>query len=174
MVSLELQTVYSSEEQTSVETAQIVAARTGAERKTVAELAEVSFGLWKGLTTEDLKRRYPKTFKKWRNDPSSVCPPEGEDMEVAYQRLDKVFHKLTNKPEGSSTGVVLGPLALALARCRVELVELARAHQMAQDEPLRYERLDSGAWHKVETPQAVAREATEQAAVEPGGEQMDG
>ena len=170
MVSLELKTVYSSDEQTSAETAQIVAARTGAEHKSVPVLAEVSFGIWKGLTTEELKRRYPKTFKKWRNDPSSVCPPEGEDMEEAYQRLDKAFEKLTHKLEGSCKGIVLGPIALALARCRAESVELAKAHEMAHNEPLRYECSESGAWGKAAALPEAADEVREQATVVSGGE----
>lgn len=171
MVSLRIDVVYSSDEQTSVETARIVAARTGAQRKTVAELTEVSVGLWNGLTTEELKRRYPKSFKKWRSDPSSVCPPEGEDTEEAYQRVRRVLENLTRKSEGSCVGVVLGPLAFALARCWIESVELAKAHTMARDEPLCYELPERGAAAgKAVALLEASDEVKARAAVESGGE----
>ena len=75
-----LSTVYSSGEQASTETARIVAEPSRARHKAVVDFAEVDAGLWDGLTIEELKRRYPKVFKRWYEDPSAVCPPEGEPL----------------------------------------------------------------------------------------------
>lgn len=139
MASSGLSVVYSSNERTSVETARIVADRTGAPHKTIPELSEVGAGLWDGLTTEELRRRYSKIFKKWCDDPSSVCPPEGEDVEDAFERLQQPLERLTRKQGDRCMAVVLGPLAFALARCWIESVELAKTRSMRHHEPLTYQ-----------------------------------
>ena len=134
-----LSTVYASSEQAAVEVAEIVAEKTGASRKTVADLAEVDVGLWDGLTAEELKRRYPKIYKKWHSDPASVSPPEGEALTDAFARLRQALEKLMRKQDDRCVAVVLGPLAFALVRCWAESVELTELRSMTHDSPLRYE-----------------------------------
>ena len=130
--------VYSSNERTSLETARILADRCGARRKIVEDLVEVNAGLWDGLTAEALKRRYPKVFKRWYDDPSSVCPPEGEDVTDAFLRLDESLERITRRRGDWNAAVVLGPLAFAVARCVVESVELTEVRAKMFDQPLRY------------------------------------
>ncbi len=139
MANSGLNMLFSSGEQASVETAGIIAERCRAQRKTLSELAEVDAGLWDGLTVEELRRRDPKIYKRWRDDPSSICPPEGEGLNEAFQRLQGAFNRIARKPDGRPLGVVLGPLAFALVRCVVESVEPARVRSMMHDEPLRYQ-----------------------------------
>ncbi len=131
--------VYSSDERTSIETARFVADRTGAPHRSVAALAEVDLGLWGGLTTDELKRRYPKIFKRWYDDPTNVCPPEGEEVEQAYERLRESLARLTRKQGDRHVAVVLGPLAFALVRCWLEGAEVSQVRSMTHGEPLRYE-----------------------------------
>lgn len=140
-----LRFIYSSDERTSVETARIVVDRTGAAWKIDTALAELDFGLWDGLTTDELKRRYPKIFKRWLGDPSSVRPPEGEDATDALDRLRASLEGLTRRRRHKNVGVVLGPLAFALARCWLETAELTEARSLVLDRPLRYPWQDRAA-----------------------------
>ena len=137
-----LSVIYSSDERTSVETARIVANSCRARHRMMPVLAEVDAGLWEALTTDELRRRYPKIFKRWYDDPSSVCPPEGEDLEDARERLRESLARVVRKHSGENVAVVLGPLAFALARCVIESVEPARARSLIHDKPLRYEFAD--------------------------------
>ena len=139
-----LKAVYTSNQETSLDIANIISKRTGASKKTIAELAEVDLGLWDGLTSEELKRRYPKIFKKWKSDPSSVSPPEGEDLEHAVERLRPPVEKLTRRPGKGPCAVVLGPMAFALTRCWIESADLSELGSMGGAEPLRYDVTDSG------------------------------
>lgn len=139
-----LSVVYSGGEQASTETARIVAKPSRARHKAVAELAEVDAGLWDGLTTDELKRRYPKVFKRWYEDPSAVCPPEGEDLADAYKRLHDSVSKVMRKQGDRSVAVVLGPLAFAVARCSLEEKELTTVRSMMSREPVHYSLVDSG------------------------------
>lgn len=77
------------------------------------------------------------------DDPSSVCPPEGEDMANAFERLRQPLERLTRKQDDRCMAVVLGRLAFALARCWIESVELAKACSMRHHEPLGYQLVGS-------------------------------
>lgn len=137
--------VFSSEEPTSVEVAKAIAAKAGVPRKTIADLAEVNVGLWDGLTTEELTKRYAKTFKQWRADRSSVQPPQGEDAEAVMARLSAALKRITKKYPERTAVVVLGPLAFPFARGWVESVEPAEAATLEVAHPVRYESLGNGA-----------------------------
>lgn len=130
--------VYSSDEQTSLETVEIITRKCGRKTKTITELKEVDAGLWDGLTTEELKRRYPKIFKKWLADPSSVCPPEGEEIQEAYLRLKGAMEWMILKQAAHRIAIVLGPLAYGLIRCMIDSVEPDKIRSLMQDKPVRY------------------------------------
>lgn len=138
LVPLGLQVVYSSFEPASVETARILARRCRTKHKKLEALAEVDAGLWDGLTTQELKRRYPRIFKRWYDDPSSVCPPEGEDLAEAFGRLQAGLERIRGKPEPARAAAVFGPLAFAVARCVIESAGLTGVRGMMRQDPVCY------------------------------------
>lgn len=133
-----IHTIYTSDEQTSLETAKIITAQNRIKCKTVPELVEVDAGLWDGLTSVELKRRYPKIFKKWQSDPSSVCPPEGEEQKEAYHRLKGALEWITWKQAAVRVAIVVGPNAFGLIRCMIESIEPEKMRTMIQDHPAHY------------------------------------
>ncbi len=138
LAAIGLAILYSSDERPSVEAACIIAERCRIQRKTLPGLAEVDAGLWDGLTQEELEHRFPKAYKKWCSDPCGICPPEGEDIDDAYQRLQGAIDIVRNKHNEGDIAVVLGPLAFALVRCILEAVEPAQVRTLMHDKPLRY------------------------------------
>lgn len=130
--------VYSSEEVASVETAVVLEKRANIKRKEFRDLAEVNVGLWDGLTTDELKRRYPKIYKRWCDDPFSVCPPEGEDFAAASDRIREGLARLVGDRRDRTLAVVLGPYSFALARSAVERNPVVDTHDLSNAEPLRY------------------------------------
>lgn len=139
IVELRPAIVFCSEERASLETAEIIAEKTGASRKKLADLAEVDMGLWDGLTSDELKRRYPKIYKKWQQDPSSVSPPEGEALSDASERLRVALERIMRKYDDRCVAVILGPLSLALVRCWIESIDVDKLRSLAGDAPIRYE-----------------------------------
>ena len=74
------------------------------------DLCNLDQGLWEGLTVEDVNRRYPKLAKRWHDAPATVCPPEGESVGEALDRVRRVLAKPLRK--GRTFGVVAAdPLA---------------------------------------------------------------
>ena len=170
LAALGLSALFSSEEQTSVDTVHLVLNRVDVAWKVANGLSEVDAGLWDGLTTDELKRRYPKTFKKWRNDPSSVCPPEGEDLEDAYKRLEDAFDSIRRKAEDRCVGLVLGPLACGLVRCRLESADSSKTHSMALERPMIYQSTGENGWVPVGPLSDLAGAAKTGTAIDAGQE----
>lgn len=139
LAARELGMLYSSREQASLETASLVARRSEAKCKHVEGLDEVDFGLWEGLTEEQLNGRFPKLFKKWTADPTSVCIPDGEDFGAAAARIKTALTQIARKHRNGAVGVVLGPTVLALWRCELERVSIGRLREFIAHEPVWHE-----------------------------------
>lgn len=130
-------TLYASKELTSMQTAEALLNGSKTRIKEVAELHEISVGLWEGLSDEQLRSRFPKVYKRWMDDPASVCPPQGEPLDEARDRLMDAVGKLTRKSQ-ERRAVVLGPLACAVVRCSLESISLEHTRDMNISEPIWY------------------------------------
>ena len=144
LAARELVTLYSSEEQSSMETASLVVERSEAKRKYTEALDEIDFGLWEGLTETQLSDRFPKLFKTWVEDPRSVSIPDGEELGKAAARIKAALRQIVRKHRNGAVGVVLGPTVLALGRCELEQVPLGRLREFVVHEPIWYELDSSG------------------------------
>jgi len=97
--------------------------RPKAKVRVLEDLAEVDLGLWEGLLSDDLVDRYPKTYKAWAVDPSSVDVPEGERFDEARARaldqLGRGLLRLAVKSNHPAVGVVVRPLMYGILRSRL-------------------------------------------------------
>ncbi|MBL0926810.1 MAG: histidine phosphatase family protein [Phycisphaerales bacterium] len=111
-----LQYVYCGPDEASRQTAQAISRRTGGKVKVLDGLAGMNLGLWEGLLTADLEDRYPTAYGQWREDPSSINPPEGETFSEAEERLLESLAKATEKAWRRGVAVVLRPMEFGLVR----------------------------------------------------------
>ena len=75
-------------------------------------------GLWQGMLIEDVKSKQPKIYKRWQESPENVCPPEGEMLSDARERIQAVLAKLAKKHKEGVIGLVV-PEPLASLVCNV-------------------------------------------------------
>lgn len=107
-----------AEDQASVVTAEAIAARTGAKAKEVDDLSEINLGLWAGLTEDALEERSPSIWRIWREDPTAVSVPEGEQVEAAAERVVSALARALGKVKaGTSVAVVLRPISFGMVKC---------------------------------------------------------
>lgn len=130
--------VYASHELSSQQTADGFASACHGRVKSLAGIDEVSVGLWEGLLADTVKARFSKAYKRWLEDPASVCPPQGEDVSAAAERIEDAIRRITRKSNGSVIGVVMGPMASALARCVLESASPSQMWSLQTDGPAWY------------------------------------
>ncbi|MBD3676144.1 MAG: histidine phosphatase family protein [Planctomycetaceae bacterium] len=112
--SSEIEVLYCSPNEPALSTAQRIGEALSIPVKEKEGLSNCNLGLWQGLTIEEIKRKYPKVYKQWRDAPERVKPPEGEDKDDAVERAMKALSKPFKK--GIPFGlVVCEPLATFLA-----------------------------------------------------------
>ncbi len=106
------------------ETGDLLAGALGAKRRSTDGLSELDYGLWQGLTVEEIRQRQPTLYRQWLDDPSTIRPPGGESVDEAAERLRSVMRTIGRRRKRSPVVVVLPPVMLGLLRC------------LMQDEPL--------------------------------------
>jgi alpha-ribazole phosphatase len=82
-----LAALYSSPLQRALDTAQAIAAPHGLEVNVVADLAELDFGAWDGLSYGEIESRDPERLARWLADPAAIHPPGGETLARLSQRV---------------------------------------------------------------------------------------
>jgi broad specificity phosphatase PhoE len=101
----------SSEEQCALETARIIGRSMGLKPRVIEDLHNLDQGLWQGLLVDDIRRKQPRLYRQWQDNPWAVAPPEGELLEEACERVDRVLEKLLRRyTEGRVAIVVPEPL----------------------------------------------------------------
>jgi len=111
-----IETIYSPVSQPSMQTAEIIAKALKIRRKKIERLQNLDQGLWQGMLVEDVRHRQPKVYRQWQEQPENVCPPEGEMLGEADDRVRTAVVKLLKRHKGDAIGLVLPEPLLSLAR----------------------------------------------------------
>ena len=83
--------------------------------KQLDALKNLDHGLWHGKLIEDVKLHQPKVYCQWQEHPETVCPPQGETVITARQRLAAALEKLWKKHKDGTIAIVAPePLASML------------------------------------------------------------
>lgn len=101
-----LDMIYASDLQRAEKTADIVAKQHGININTEARLREADFGVWEGLTFEEIKERDGEKLDAWLKDPVTVQAPEGETFEEVQKRAKKGLNEIKNEHQEEQILVV--------------------------------------------------------------------
>jgi len=109
--------LYSSGNESSGPTAVLLAELCQLRNKKMPDLRELDCGLWQGLRVREIKQRYGKTYRQWRQDPNTICPPQGEMLETARERVSFSLAAIRKKQKGKIVVIVAAPIVSALIEC---------------------------------------------------------
>lgn len=106
--------IYASSMQRAVQSAHIVFAGQPVEQ--IDELREMSFGLWDGLTYQEIMARDPQTYSQWLENPLCVTPPEGESLSALARRVRTGLTKILEGNHGKTVALFThgGPIKIIL------------------------------------------------------------
>ncbi|PHR92070.1 MAG: phosphoglycerate mutase [Blastopirellula sp.] len=92
--------IYTGPCSSAVETAEAISSVKSAKVKKIDRFQNLDAGLWQGKLVSEVKQNQPKVYKQWQENPDAICPPEGEMLGEARQRvrigLDKILKKHLN------------------------------------------------------------------------------
>ena len=98
-----LTAIWCSDLQRSRRTAEIVAEGRSMVPRALRELREITHGQWEGLTSEEVRRRFPQDWARWQTERTSFRGPGAESFEDVRQRVIPAFEGVV----AGSTGDVL-------------------------------------------------------------------
>src|SRR3982751_2674591 len=111
-----LSALYCGPGESVLRTAEAVGKALGLRPKRIDDLRNLDQGLWQGLQLNEIKRRNLKVFRQWPDDPVTACPPQGETIENALERIKQALRPLIRRHHDEAIGLVVGePLAQLIA-----------------------------------------------------------
>jgi probable phosphoglycerate mutase len=111
-----IQALYSPVSQPSLQTGQILAKALGIKLRKIERLQNLNQGLWQGMLIEDVRRKQPKVYRQWQEQPENVCPPEGEMLGEADDRVRATLMKLFKRNKEGVIGLIVPEPLRSLAR----------------------------------------------------------
>jgi broad specificity phosphatase PhoE len=104
-----LQVIYASPSRSAQETAAALARDHQLKVKTLDELQNLDHGLWHGKLVDEVRVSQPKVFRQLQEHPESVCPPQGEPVGDAVERVRSLISRLIRKHKTVRSLVVQSP-----------------------------------------------------------------
>ena len=115
-----IETLYAPQTQPAWQTAEIIAQDLQLKLKRLDRMQNVDLGLWQGMLLEDVRRKHPRVYRLWQEQPDTICPPEGEMISDAVDRVSTVLAKLLKRHKEGVIGIVVPEPLASLVRCCVK------------------------------------------------------
>lgn len=113
--------IYSSPCQSALQTAEILAKKKKLRVNSIEGLKNVNHGLWHGKLIDEVKQHQPKVYRQFQEHPEVCCPPDGESISDAEQRVKLAIAKILKKHKKGSVALVVGePLASLVKHCLLQ------------------------------------------------------
>lgn len=124
--------VYSSELARAWLTALPFAQRLGLEVRPEPRLRERCFGIFEGLTLDEIATRHPEEFRQWRGRDPGWAMEGGETGQQLIDRVLEALHDIAGRHRGQTVAIVThgGVLDVAYRAARALDWDAPREHQM--------------------------------------------
>ena len=105
--------IYAAPCQSAEQTAECLSNALDVKLKTIDKFENVDYGLWQGMLVADVKAKQPRVYRQWQEQPENVCPPQGETLSEAKQRIAASLAKLAKKHKSDAVFAIVVPEPLA-------------------------------------------------------------
>ena len=121
-----VQAVYCSSLRRAIQTARPLCDALGMTLQVRAELNEIGYGKWEGLTREEVLLRHHDDYVSWLADPAWYAPTGGELAVVIAQRGLQVVEELKQKFSDGNVLVVSHKATIRIILCSLLGIEVGR------------------------------------------------
>jgi broad specificity phosphatase PhoE len=116
--------VYASPCRSAQETATALATDHKLKPKTLDELQNLDHGLWHGKLIDEVRVSQPKVFRQLQDHPETVCPPQGEPVGAAVERVRLLISRLIRKHKSGTVAIVVPEPVATFVRVALSDVDL--------------------------------------------------
>jgi broad specificity phosphatase PhoE len=109
--------IYSSSQQRSVQTAEVIAQALNLAVQVEPRLGEMYQGAWQGMLYPDIERQYGEVFQRFMTDPLDATPPGGETTQAMARRASAAVDDIAERHPGQRVLIVSHEIPLAALRC---------------------------------------------------------
>lgn len=95
--NIKIDRIYSSDLTRAYKTAQIIAENLNLDVTPMKEFREISFGIWEGMTNDEIIKNYKKEQILWRNEPEKLHVKGAETLEELQKRAMKGINKIIHQ-----------------------------------------------------------------------------
>jgi broad specificity phosphatase PhoE len=99
----------------------------------VAELRERHFGIWEGMTLNEISERYPDEFRAWAANPLEHSPTGGESTLQVRDRLIPAYEEIIARHPGESIAIAGHGGVNRIVLCHILGIPLEHIFRVEQD-----------------------------------------
>ena len=114
---LGMEVVYAPCCEPAKQTAEAIAEGLDIKLRKLDRMENLNHGLWQGMPIDEVRLKYPKVYRQWHEQPELICPPDGEMLAEATERVEQAMTRLLKRHKEGVVGVVVPePLAQLVRR----------------------------------------------------------
>jgi len=122
--TVEIAHLYCSPCRAAQQTAEALGADHRMKPKVLDELQNLDHGLWHGKLIDEVRISQPRVFRQLQEHPETVCPPRGEPVGHALERVRGVITRLVRKHRTGTVALVVPEPLASLVRATLSQGEL--------------------------------------------------
>jgi len=139
--------LYASPCRCAQQTAESLAVDHHVKLKTLDELQNLDHGLWHGKLIDEVRLSQPKVFRQLQDHPETVCPPQGEPVGTALERVRLLVSRLLRKHRSGTVAIVVPEPIASFVRAALSDAELGDLWKA---------ECEVGGWQMIDIPEKVA------------------
>jgi alpha-ribazole phosphatase len=128
-----LDAVYCSDLSRAMRSAEIIGAPYPLDPIVVPALRERNFGVWEGMTFDEIRARYPDEFGAWAGNPLKFSPMGGESTQEVTARAVGAIKEITSAHAGKQIAVISHGGVTRILLCHFLGVPLENIFRIDQD-----------------------------------------
>jgi len=128
-----LKAVYCSYLSRAVKSAELIAKPHSLKPVIVPALRERYFGIWEGMSFDEIKEKYPEEFTAWAGNPLEFSPMEGESTMEVKDRVINAMNTIIQNHSGERIAIVSHGGVIRVILCYILGVPLENIFRFEQD-----------------------------------------
>lgn len=118
--------IYSSDLRRSVATAQLLCDRLAMKMVVCADLREIAYGMWEGMSKETVAREYHDDYVSWLADPAWHAPTGGELAVMIARRGLRVIEEIKQQFADGNVLIVSHKATIRIILCSLLGIDVGR------------------------------------------------